>query len=27
LFVESDYDRRVLNSLREGIINRVINAC
>ena len=26
LFVESDYDRRVLNALREGIINRVMNA-
>ena len=26
LFVEADYDRRVLNTLREGIINRVMNA-
>ena len=26
VFVESDYDRRVLNALREGIINRVMNA-
>ena len=26
LFVASDYDSRGLNSLREGIINRVINA-
>lgn len=26
LFEESDYNRRVLNALRECIINRVINA-
>ena len=26
MFVESDYDRRVLNALREDIINRGMNA-
>ena len=25
LFVESDYDRSMINALREGIINRVMN--